>query len=152
RTKQYPLFYQFDGEYEVNVEFGSLHSSYLSHFRERLVTRKDGGKTYFYLKTVYDNEQYIASTIQELISAKEIDVQLPGLSDNLEKSAAWLKRKIGKGFDGERFKEERRRLYQRIPRKRLFVIGGIPGSGKSYELLKIVDCLARQKEKSLILT
>jgi len=152
RTKQYPLFYKTETEYEVQLFFGNLPPAYVEHFEEKLVLRKDQGKTYFYLKTVFDDEQFVSHTIQTLIRAEDIDVSLQDLSADLEKSALALKKRLKASFDEEQFLEERKTLYQKLPRKRFLVISGTPGSGKSYELLKFVDSLSLAGETSLILT
>lgn len=149
-TKQYPLFYK--SEYEVNVNFRELLSSYLSHFQEKLVIRKEAGCAYFYLKSAFDDEQLVANTIQKLIDSEKLEETLTDLVEDLEKAAAELRGKVGTTFDSEQFIEERKALYEKLPKKRFFVLSGMPGSGKSYELLKLVDRLSRKGEKSLILT
>ena len=152
RTKQYPLFYRSGTEYEVNVDFKDLPSLYLSHFQQKLVTRKEDSETYYYLKTVFDDEEYVANTIKWLISSEKPNLQLPELADDLEEAADRLAKSIGSCFDKAQFLQERKSLYQKLPKEKFFVISGSPGSGKSYELLKFVDRLAGKGEKSLILT
>jgi len=150
--RDYPLFYQSEAEYKVDVDFRKLPEDYVSHFNEKLVTRKEDGTTYFYLKSVFDDEQYVANTIKELIAAQEVECELSQLGADLEDAAKILSDRIGSTFEADQFLEERRKLYETLPRKRFFVVSGSPGSGKSNELLKIVSALAKAGERSLVLT
>ncbi|HEX6803908.1 MAG TPA: ATP-dependent RecD-like DNA helicase, partial [Terriglobales bacterium] len=81
-----------------------------------------------------------------------INCDLPELAADLPAAANQLSKAIGSAFDAQQFIEERQKLYKDLPRKHFFVISGSPGSGKSYELLKIVDRLAKIGERSLVLT
>ena len=134
------------------MSFRNLPPDYLAHFKEKLVLREAPGKTYFYLKTVFDDEQFVKHTIQTLIGAEDLSFSLQDLSADLENSVSTLKKRLQASFDEEQFLEERKSLYDKFPRKRFLVISGTPGSGKSYELLKFVDRLSRAGETSLILT
>jgi exodeoxyribonuclease V alpha subunit len=150
--KEYPLFYRGDSEYSVEVDFRALPADYMLHFQEKLVLRTERGTTYFYLKSVFDDEGLVANTIKDLIAMPEINCDMPELAGDLPQAAAKLSRNIGGAFDTQQFMEERQKLYKVLPRKHFFVVSGSPGAGKSYELLKIVDCLAKAGEKSLVLT
>lgn len=150
--KEYPLFYHSDSEYSVEVDFRDLPPEYTRHFQEKLVLRKEGGTSYFYLKSVFDDEELAANTIKGLLAAPDINCDLPELAADLPAAANQLSKAIGSAFDAQQFIEERQKLYKDLPRKHFFVISGSPGSGKSYELLKIVDRLAKIGERSLVLT
>ena len=150
--KEYPLFYRGDAEYSLDVDFRALPEDYVRHFQDKLVMRKEGGTTYFYLKSVFDDEELVANTIKSLLAAPEINCDLPELAAGLPQAASQLSERIGSAFDAQQFIEERQKLYQGFPRKHFFVVSGSPGAGKSYELLKIVDHMAKTGERSLILT
>ncbi|HMK23674.1 MAG TPA: AAA family ATPase, partial [Terriglobales bacterium] len=150
--KEYPLFYHGDSEYSVEVDFRDLPPEYTRHFQEKLVMRKEGGTTYLYLKSVFDDEEFVANTIKNLLAASDINCDLPELAADLPPAASRLSEVIGSAFDTQQFIEERQKLYKNLPRKHFFVISGSPGSGKSYELLKVVDRLAKNGETSLVLT
>ena len=150
--KEYPLFYRGDSEYSVDVDFRALPADYMLHFQEKLVMRIERGTTYFYLKSVFDDEGLVGNTIKDLIAMSEINCDLPELAADLPQAANQLSKNIGSAFDAQQFIVERQKLYEALPRKHFFVVSGSPGAGKSYELLKIVDHLAKAGEKSLVLT
>lgn len=151
-VKEYPLFYRGDSEYSVDIDFRALPADYVRHFEEKLVMRMEGGTTYFYLKSVFDDEELVANTIKGLLAAPEINCALPELAADLPQAASQLSERIGSAFDTQQFIKERQKLYQDFPRKHFFVVSGSPGAGKSYELLKMVDRLAKTGERTLILT
>jgi hypothetical protein len=151
-VKEYPLFYHSDSEYFIEVGFQDLPPEYTRHFQEKLVMRTEGDTTYFYLKSVFDDEELVANTIKSLLGTPEINCDLPELAADLPQAASRLSKIIGRAFDTQQFIEERQKLYKDLPRRHFFVISGSPGSGKSYELLKTVDRLAKSGEGSLVLT
>jgi len=150
--KEYPLFYHGDSEYSVDVEFRDLPPEHKRHFQEKLVTRAEEGTTYFYLKSVFDDEELVANAIKGLMASSDNSCDLRELGAGLPQAATSLSQKIGSAFDARQFIDERQKLYSNLPRKHFFVISGSPGSGKSYELLKVVERLANIGETSLILT
>jgi ATP-dependent exoDNAse (exonuclease V) alpha subunit len=58
---------------------------------------------------------------------------------------------MGSSFDKETFLEERTRLYENLFPNRFFVLSGNPGSGKSYEILNIINHFIKNKETYLLL-
>ncbi len=59
---------------------------------------------------------------------------------------------IGESFDAESFKDERLKLYKHVFSKKLFVAAGSAGSGKSYEILKIITHLQEYEKQEYLLS
>jgi len=78
-VKEYPLFYHSDSDYSVEVDFRDLPAEYTRHFQEKLVMRTEGGTTYFYLKSVFDDEELVANSIKSLMAAPDTNCDLPEL-------------------------------------------------------------------------
>ena len=109
------------------------------------------GKSYYYLKNLYDDEVFVRKTIQDLLGQKDLGMSTSGLSDDIDHSVALLLAKIGDRFQAKAFRSEREHLYANVGDKAFFVLTGAPGAGKSYELLKIIDFLNRQGELNFVL-
>lgn len=143
----YPLFYKTDYLLPENVLTKPAERD-KKHFLEKLVIVNDEGRSFYYLKDIYNAERYIEEKIKEILDMPDLKIKASlEIGDSLKK----LKRVLKNSFNEEEFKRERRKLYSNILKKRFYVLSGSPGSGKSYELLKIVNELQNSREKCLIL-
>ena len=138
-AESYPLFYKMDTPYSVDRHLREPNEEAEQHFRKKLVVRRVHGRRYYYLKDLFDDEVFVSKFINELIQLSDHDVSANVLRADLPSAIAKLSAKIGPSFDVGVFTAERERLYSLVASKSFFVITGLPGAGKSYELLKLVD-------------
>ncbi len=149
---EYPLFYKFDQEYIVKVDLNNPGREYADHFREKVVHSKISGTSVYYLKDLYDDERFVSDSIKYLVSASSMTADCSSLEQEISPASALLSKKIGERFDPVLFKEERLKLYKQALEKRLMILTGAPGAGKSFELLNIVKKLKSLGEQHIILS
>lgn len=150
-AEAYSLFYRTDTPYKIDHTLLSPSKETKQHLSEKLVQVDESGKSYYYLKNLYDDEVFVRKTIQDLLGQKDLGMSTSGLSDDIDHSVALLLAKIGDRFQAKAFRSEREHLYANVGDKAFFVLTGAPGAGKSYELLKIIDFLNRQGELNFVL-
>lgn len=143
----YPLFYKSEYILPDNV-LTTPDEKARDHFQRKLVIINESGKNYYYLKNIYQAEQFVAEKIKFLLSLKDLE---HSFVLNVADSAKNLKKSLANRFNESEFKKERTQLYENIFSKRLFILSGSPGTGKSYELLHIVRELRDADEEYLIL-
>ncbi|MBD1398834.1 AAA family ATPase [Pontibacter sp. JH31] len=149
--KSYPLFYRIEEDYHLPLDFLlRISDNYESVLSEKLEVVEQNDTKYFYLKELYQAEQKISNDVKHLLKLEPIEEDFPNLADYIEGSCSILKGDIQE-FEEELFRDERQRLYKNILSKRLYVLTGSPGSGKSHELLKIISYLQSKNEKCLVL-
>lgn len=151
RIKKYPLFYK-DDEFVLNFNFSSLPISHKEHFNEKIVIKRSDSETYFYLKSLYDDEVYIENAIKTLIEAIDHPVQPIATQAEIENSVKELKKKIGDRLNDDLFRDERKKFYTNVAQKKFFVLTGSPGSGKSYEIIRLIDFFKKKGETYLFLS
>ena len=145
---EYPLFYK--SEYELpDAVLSDPEDPLLDHFMEKIVIKEHKNKLFFYLKEIYEKEIFISDTIIKLMNLNDLPAKF---MVNLEESIITLNQKFEGKFDVETYRTERQKLFSNIFKKKFYVLSGSPGSGKSYELLRIVDKLQKASEDCLILT
>ncbi|MEP0133365.1 MAG: AAA family ATPase [Eudoraea sp.] len=151
----YPLYYEIGEDFVVPENFFyPLFPDYANHFQEepkKLVLVEANDTMYYYLSEVYDAEKYIEKSVSELLNASTNSERFPNLEEYIEDSKVKLKRKIGDDFNAEVFAEERHDLFKNIFENKLFVVAGSAGSGKSYEVLKIIKYLEEQENQKYLL-
>ena len=149
--KNYPLFYRINEDYQLPLDFLiRITNEYEAKLSEKLEIVEQNDTKYFYLKEIYNAEQKIANDLQSLLKLDPLNEVYQDLDSYLKYSCSDLRGKI-QLFDEKLFEEERRKLYKNILNKRLYVLTGSPGSGKSHELLKIISYLQSKNEKCLVL-
>lgn len=151
-AESYSLFYKVDTPYTVDPHIREPNSKAKHHFRQKLVVRRVDGRMYYYLKELFDDEIFVRDFINELIRRSDHRVSAKVLEADVPSAISDLKEKIGPGFNASQFKTERERLYNRAASKSFFVVTGLPGAGKSYELLKLVEFFRSQGEVNLVLS
>lgn len=144
----YPLFYKSEYILPDNV-LTKPDKNALDHYQEKLVVINEENQYFYYLKEIYQAEQFVSERIKSLLSMEDLDCSF---NIDITSSVSNLKKTLGKRFDAVSFKKERLRLFKNVFSKRLFILSGSPGTGKSYELLQIVNHLRNTGEKYLILT
>lgn len=151
----YPLYYEIGKDYNVPEEFFyPLTPEYANHFQEeprKIVLVEENDTMYYYLSEVFEAEKNIEKSIAVLLRATDNNEVFPKLKNYINNSIEKLKGKIGDGFDIDGFKEERISLFKNIFSKKLFVVSGSAGSGKSYEVLKIIKHLEEQENQKYVL-
>ena len=151
----YPLYYQSDSQYVIPQDFfHPIKSDYAVHFKEepqKLVLVEANDTTYYYLSEVYNAEKGIEKKFHQLLKAADHPERFPDLEYELSQSVKTLRGNIGETFEEDIFLEERKELYQNIFTKRLYVVAGSAGSGKSYEVLKIISYLERELNQKYLL-
>lgn len=153
KIKNYPLFYKRDSELNVNQDLRNLDDKYKEHLTKKITIIKDknGIHSYYYLNEIYEAEQYVKSTIKYIIDLPDNNEIKVDMRKNLHDTAEKLSEKLKDRFDKETFIDEHNALYSNVFKKRLFVITGSPGSGKSHELLNVVTKLKENFKTYLLL-
>ena len=151
----YPLFYELGREYNLPDNFFHPISADLSnHFQEqpkKIVLTEANETTYYYLSNVYEAEKNIEAKVSTLLRAHDHKVQFPGLDKYISESIETLTKSIGQAFEKDSFKDEREHLYKNIFAKNFFIVSGSAGSGKSYEILKIIKHLETFEKQNYLL-
>lgn len=153
----YPLYYEAGSEYALPENFFyPLTAEYANHFQEepkKIVLLEENDTMYYYLSKVYDAEKFIEKSISELLHSPKNNEVFPELDNYISSSVSKLQSKIGNAFEADLFTDERKELFTNIFKERLFVVAGSAGSGKSYEVLKIIQHLEQEEnQKYLLLT
>ena len=154
--KQYSLYYELGEDFVVPESiFYPINEDYARHFKEvpqKLKLVEANNTMYYYLHEVYKAETNVESKFKELLdSPNENAGSFSGLEDYIDMAVSELKSNIGTGFEEQEFRIERKKLYENIYKKKMFVISGSAGSGKSYEILNILDDLQRNKNQKFLL-
>ncbi len=148
KLTDYPLFYKSDYGLPSDL-LQNLESDLKEFLEEKLVIKEDKNHFYFYLNSVHQMEEEVANTFHKLLEMDDIVHQYEvDLSSSMKK----LSEKLGINFDKKLYNEERNHLFKNIFSKRLYVLTGVPGSGKSFELLRTIENLREQGETYQILT
>lgn len=152
-AETFSLFYRPEELLAVADKLAKPSEEVEAHFSEKLVLRRTND-VYYYLKELYDAETFVRQFISRLIERRPYAIEPDLLESDLPQAIKDLSRKLGQRFDEIRFRTEREHLYGNVLNKSFCVITGLPGAGKSYELLKIIDFLRQQAEthKALSLT
>lgn len=151
-AEQYSLFYKVESPYSIRQHLVDPSEQTLKHFNQKLVARVSEGCRYYYLKPVFDDEIFVRGFIKRLIDKPDHSLSAKTLRAGIAKSLDVLRARIGERFDAERFKDERVSLYDHVAGRSFYVIRGVPGGGKSYELLKLVQHLVSQGELCVVLS
>jgi ATP-dependent exoDNAse (exonuclease V) alpha subunit len=145
-----------DTEYQIPAHFfHNLKGDYIIHFEEtedKVKVISENDTNYFYLYEVYKAEAEIEKVIHQLIQNEALQTTYPDLDGYINASCKKLASKLGEAFEEDSFRSERQQLYANIYSKRLFVLAGNPGSGKSYEMLNIITEWKKRGEKYLLLS
>ncbi|MBZ9628160.1 AAA family ATPase [Psychroflexus sp. CAK1W] len=151
----YPLYYEIGEDYMLPENFFyPLEADYANHFQEepkKIVLLEENDTMYYYLSEVYDAEKYVEKSVSELLRGSKNNEKYLNLSNYIHKSFITLKNVIGEKFDEDLFKKERQQLYTNIFKERLFIVAGSAGSGKSFEVLKIIQHLNEQENQKYLL-
>ena len=146
--KEHPLF--FKEKPNINKkELVSESSKYASHFEGNLIIKHSNGADYFYLKEIWDAEQRIANGVRVLLERSDHKCK-DAAKINLTNDIADLSKKI-QGFPKDDFVQERQHLMEGIMSKSLYVVTGIPGSGKTKALEVVINRLKHMEEKVTLL-
>ncbi len=150
--KDYPLFYKIDDEYQLpNNLLNDFNEEYEKHLKLKLHIEPYNNKNLYYLLKIYDAEIHIKEIILKLLKHEDINIESPDFIDYIETSANQLSERLRSNFEKDQFIDERLELFGNIFRKRFYVLGGSPGSGKSYELLKVISEFKKHNEEYLLL-
>jgi exodeoxyribonuclease V alpha subunit len=149
-AEESPLIYRSDVRLDRSA-ITSLQDDYKSHFVEKLTTIREADALYFYLRDIRNAEIQIKKVVEEL-TGKRTDHKKPRVSftAHIEQSLKKLRSKI-RNFDEAQFREERSRLYRHVLKKSFFLLTGRPGSGKTFEIGKIIETLIKAGEDVTVL-
>ena len=154
--KSYPLFYQQGADLTLKVDlFKSKDAARDNFFEETEKKLKivDGKDTrFYYLNEIYQAEKKIGDKMLELLAQPKNDLRFTNLVTYVDNSIQDRKKKLGEAFNRQDFQTDRLQLYDHLYSERLFILAGGPGSGKSHELLNILQDLKIQGERYLLLT
>ena len=149
-AEEHPLIYRN----EIVLDRAAIakpEDDYKSHFVEKLAMVREGENLYFYLRRIRYAELQIKKMVEEL-TRKRTDHKKPrpDFKRHIQKSIQKLRKDIP-NFDEALFREERTRLYNHILKKSFFLLTGRPGSGKTFEVTKIIDTLLDAGEDVTVL-
>lgn len=151
----YPLYYDLGESYKTPAHlFYPLNAEYANHFKEepaKLVLVEANDTMYYYLANVYNAEKKLEQYFLELLRSSDNTERYPNVDKYIKRSLSTLEKKIGSGFDTNGFDAERRFLFENVYAKKIFIISGSAGSGKSYEVLKILKDLERREGQKYLL-
>jgi hypothetical protein len=132
----------------------SPSSDLIDHFRQKVAIEFDEVSSiyYYYIKDIRYAEISIKAIIDQLLSYNiDESYQNYFLSlDFITHEAQELSNRSS-GFDASVFIEERSTLYSNIFSKKLFILSGVPGSGKSHEISRIIQAFADKGESYCLL-
>lgn len=152
---KYPLFYRLDSQYQIPTNyFENLDADVANHFQEnkekvKIIEAND--THYFYLNKIYQAELEIEEMIKYLLGEPELDQSYCDLSTYVDKALNRLSKTLSTEDEKVLFTEERISLYDKIFKKRFFILAGGPGSGKSHDILNIISEFQRIGENCLLL-
>lgn len=155
--KQYPLFYNMGREFILPTDYLKRiiadRDAFFQENNRKLKIIDANDTRYYYLDEIYTIEKKIGDNIIELLRPDVTnDLQYDSLSTYIASKVEHFKTKLGDLFNEEDFTNDRKKLYKNIFEKRLFVLAGGPGSGKSHELLNTINYLKEKGETYLLLT
>lgn len=147
KLTNYPLFYK--SEYRLPSDLLGRINESLKHFlEEKLVIKEDKHHYYFYLNSVHQAEEEVANIFHRLLDMEDLDHSYTvDLTESIQ-----LSDKLKDNFVEDLYIEERQKLFDSVFSKRLYVLTGVPGSGKSFELLRIIENLRSAGESYTLLT
>ena len=149
--EEYPLFYKSEYILPKGL-FSDMDNELEGHLSSKINIQKHNSRLLFYLRDIWRAEEYIKEIIEDLIKRNEIpEPQTFNIDDYLTSSVDKLSDEIGDYFNKEEFVRERKILFSNIFRKSFFIINGGPGTGKSYELLKIINYFKEKNEDYILL-
>lgn len=152
---QYPLYYEIGEDYNIPSKFFyPLKTDYANHFLEdpkKLVLVEENDTMYYYLSEVYNAEKNLEQKFLELFRGPDNDEIYPYVESHLSISIEQLEKRIGSQFEKDIFCAEREFLYKNLFTKKLFVVSGSAGSGKSFEILKILSHLEQEANQKYLL-
>ena len=144
-----PFFYE---EKAIFNEEQLLEEEYISHFSKKLIIQNSDGKAFFYLQEVKRAEDVVRETIIKLLDNVEHKSEIADIEYYLQDSYNKIVKRGLESLDIRRFKEERRPILEKVPKKSFFIISGSAGTGKSKLLQKLVSHFEENDEKTVILT
>lgn len=154
-VKDHPLIYK---QQKVKIDeqgLLDLDTYYRDHFTEKLHTETSPGESddFYYLAHVHQAEQDIEEAIDKLICRQDYGTTHFDTESHITESLQSdpLSKIITEDDEKSQFINERRILFNSIFRKSFFLLTGKPGTGKTFEVSKVVEHLARMGEHVEIL-
>jgi ATP-dependent exoDNAse (exonuclease V) alpha subunit len=147
---EYPIFYKTNLKLEED-KIKSVSGIYYEHFKEKLTLIQNNGKLFFYLNEVIFAEKIIKEVVDKLIKEREdYDIDVTEFKKYISDSCDELSPAIP-NFDKKQFTREKTQLFNDILKKSFFVVTGKPGSGKTFEIKKLIEHFDKNHENYLIL-
>lgn len=144
-----PLIYKINVQIDKSALDGK-DSGYNSHFIEKLHLAREEGKVFFYLKDIWEAEGRIKTVVDSLTKRKDHPtIRKFTAAKYIDRSVKDLAKLPS--FDKGQFSTERQLLFQNVFRKSVFLLTGRPGSGKTYEVSKIIEVLKNNGEEVIVL-
>jgi exodeoxyribonuclease V alpha subunit len=144
-----PLIYKTNVQIDQSALDGK-DADYNSHFIEKLHLSPQEGKIFFYLKQIWEAEDRLRTVVDSLTKRKDHPAIRKFTSKKYVDSSLKALAKLP-GFEEAQFRAERQLLFQNVFRKSLFLLTGRPGSGKTYEVSKIIEVLRGNGEEVIVL-
>lgn len=133
----YPLSFGGTAEDLLPTGLRNMEESFASHLHEKIRWHDDGDYRFFYLLEIMEAEKMLRAVVDHYVGLSDFDLHATSLQEHIDSSLKQLIKAHGGTFDSTEFANERTRLYSNVLNRRLSVITGGPGTGKSYEILRI---------------
>jgi hypothetical protein len=150
---EYPLFYEKDAVLSISTKLREVSGEYREIFSEglQIVPNEQNDEMYYYLKELFEKEKCIEKIIDEQLSKQPSRMHFD-VDKYIKESIKKITTERDVFFDEEAFRREREELFGNVFCKGIYVITGVPGSGKSQEVIKIVEVLKKKLESYVVLT
>jgi len=143
----YPLFHQD----KLEVIKGQLLSpGHLTHFSDRMHIADENQQHFFYRLGTKYAEDVIGRVVVKLRNAKPVTADLSWIDAHVRAEAATLKSTIST-FDPAAFVEERAALNRALMTRRVVLVSGLPGSGKTRGLREALNRLVQAGKSVVVL-
>ena len=145
---EHPLFYKDRLQLDER-KLVSKDGKYAKHFNKNIFVEAVDDNSYFYLQEIWDAEHRLSKFVRSLLARKDYDYD-NSLDIDLESEANNLANGIEE-FPKSDFVQEREQLIKGIMTKSLYIVTGIPGSGKTEALRQIIKELKNRNEDVTLL-
>ena len=144
-----PLIYKTNVQIDQSALDGK-DADYNGHFIEKLHLATQEGKVFFYLKEIWEAEDRLRTIVDSLTKRKDHPAIRKFTPTKYVESSVKALAQLP-GFEDAQFRAERQLFFQNVFRKSLFLLTGRPGSGKTYEVSKIIEVLRGNGEEVIVL-
>lgn len=150
RVQSHPLAYRQKSKLSVRAKHFTNERA-TSHLAGRLVMVPSEEEIFVYLKETHQSERLVEQLLARWVKEDDHPVDLSWMDAHIEKTATELAAEVPQ-FDRDGFITERMSLIEGCMRRRLMIVTGKPGSGKTRALRETLHVLQEAGERVMVLT